>query len=102
MIRLPMLASIVALCLTAGGPLSAKPPSGATPNSLWFESLADPETTLSCCDEADCRPVEDRIVSDDYEVLIRGAWLPVPFEKIFVGRTTPRGARCCAGAGRSE
>jgi len=55
MIRLPMLASVVALCLPAGS-LLAKPPPSASANSLWFDNLEDPETTLSCCDEADCRP----------------------------------------------
>src|SRR4051812_12258342 len=87
---MPLLASLVALCLTAG-PLSAKPPGGAATDSLWFESLEDPETTLSCCDEADCRPVDDRIARDHYEVLIRGAWIVVPVGKILRRTDNPTG-----------
>src|SRR3954453_3312949 len=75
------LASVAALCLTAG-PLSAKPPAGGTTNSSWFEDLVDPETSVACCGEADCRSVDDRIASDHYEVLIKGIWVSVPAGRI--------------------
>jgi hypothetical protein len=90
MIRQLVLACIIALCVTAG-PLLAKPPPGATANSLWFESLEDPETTLSCCDEADCRVVDDRIAGDHYEVLVRGAWIAVPAGKMLHRTDNPTG-----------
>ena len=83
-------ASIVVLCLVAG-PLLAKPPPGATANSEWFKSLEDPETTLSCCSEVDCRPVEERIANGHYELYGRVYEVKVPIGKILRRADNPMG-----------
>lgn len=84
------LAGVAFVCLA--GSAEGRPPANPDPSfSAWFQSLDDPETTLPCCDEADCRPVEDRIATDHYEVLISGAWTAVPDGKIIRRHDNPTG-----------
>jgi hypothetical protein len=91
MIHKTLLCGVIALGATLH-PGHAKPPPGADGTlSAWFQSLEDPETTLSCCDEADCRPVEDRIAPAGYEVMLRGIWVAVPEGKVIHGRANPVG-----------
>ena len=86
-----LLPSLIALCLGAG-PGVAKPPPNPDPTlAPWFQSLVDPETSLSCCEETDCRPVDHRLAADHYEVLIGGAWVAVPEGKIIRGMHNPTG-----------
>jgi hypothetical protein len=55
----------------AGAATHARPPENADPAlAPWFQSLRDPSTGGGCCSQADCRPVEYRMVGDHYEVLI--------------------------------
>jgi hypothetical protein len=90
-IRQVLLRCIIAAALGSQA-THAKPPANPDPTlSPWFESLEDPETTLSCCDETDCRPVDDRIGAAGYEVLLRGAWVPVPDAKIIRRTDNPVG-----------
>ena len=76
------------------------PPEGANPESpigQWFRSLVQPDTGITCCSEADCRPVDYRVAGDHYEVAIDRRWIPVPPEKI-VHRENPTGlAILCLG-----
>jgi len=91
MVRNFVLRSMVALAL-GSHPSHAKPPPDANPAlGPWFQSLQDPETTLSCCDEADCRPVDDRIGQAGYEVMLRGAWVTVPDTKVIRRTHNPVG-----------
>jgi hypothetical protein len=36
----------------------------------------------SCCNHADCRPTESRMVGDHYEVKLDGQWMPVRKDQI--------------------
>src|SRR4051812_43641866 len=91
MARYGSLFALFALSLLPPGAL-AKPPPNPDPNlSSWFQSLADPETTLPCCDEADCRPIDDRIARDHYEVLLGHVWTRVPDERIVHRTDNPTG-----------
>jgi hypothetical protein len=82
MIRSSLPRSLLVLVLCSQPALSKPPPEASPGLSPWFQSLADPETTLSCCEEADCHAVEDRVVRGHYEALVGGAWLPVPERKV--------------------
>lgn len=79
----------VSLLVTAA---KAKPPPAVDPSlGRWFQSLEDPETTLSCCDEADCRPVDARVARDHHEVLVGGVWTRVPEQKVLHRTDNPTG-----------
>ena len=57
----------------------AAPPDGVDPGSplaQWYRSLRTPDTGVSCCSVADCRPVQARQVEDHWEVLTEeaGRW----------------------------
>ncbi len=90
---LPLFCLISALTvLLPAGPSAAKPPPHPDPSlRLWFESLQDPETTLSCCEEADCREVDARIARDHHEVQIDGIWVEIPERKIIRPDSNPTG-----------
>jgi hypothetical protein len=91
MLRDLVLRSVVAVAL-GSQPTHARPPPNPDPTlSPWFQSLEDPETTLSCCDEADCRPVDERIGRSGYEVLMQDAWVPVPEGKVIHRTYNPVG-----------
>ncbi len=73
-------------------PSQGRPPPNPNPTvHEWFGSLLDPDTMISCCDEADCRPAEERVAADHHEVLIGGRWVAVPEEKILWRRDNPTG-----------
>lgn len=68
------------------------PPEDADPAlGNWYQGLRQPDTGISCCSIADCRPVDDRVGPNGYEVLIDGEWMPVPQEKILQGKHNPSG-----------
>src|SRR5260370_29800658 len=74
------LAGMITASLLAAFPAPAAPPPNADPAlAPWFQSLRQPETGMSCCDIADCRPTEYRTVGDQYEVWIEDQWLPVRY-----------------------
>ncbi len=64
--RVPAIVSATILAaLLAASPANAAPPENADPAlAPWFQSLRQPETGMSCCDIADCRPTEYRTVGD--------------------------------------
>ena len=93
------------------GPVLGAPPDGVRPDpeiAGWYHSLRD-KRGMSCCDEADCRPVPYRAVAGAMEVFIgRGtfgpsapeAWMRVPLEAMLL-RENPTGtAIACYYGGR--
>ena len=70
----------------------ARPPANPDPAlAPWFESLQQPDSGVSCCSIADCRPTEFRTVGDHFEALIEEKWLPVPPEKVLQRTDNPVG-----------
>ena len=83
------IASLFLLPITAWG----EPPPGADPGSplgLWYRSLAQPLSGLSCCSVADCRPVEARLVGKGWEILVDSTWIAVPPDVVLT-RDNPDG-----------
>lgn len=75
-----------ALVLLAGAPLLAE-------SSLrtWYQSLMRNDGKGSCCDTADCRPVDYRTSSNGYEVFFDGEWKAVPKDVILQRHDNPTG-----------
>ena len=82
--------------------VSAAPPEGADPAlAPWFKSLVQPQTGLSCCGIADCRPVPYRIQGTHFQAYIGGAfprwsrapydWVEVPDENVLHRHDNPTG-----------
>lgn len=95
---------ISALVLTSSVAL-ARPPPGATGQfASWYHSLTIPGTSLSCCSNADCRPVGFRTRDGHYEAFIDkqhftdgpDEWVRVPESKIIRDKPNPTGiAQAC-------
>jgi hypothetical protein len=89
----------------AGGMAYAKPPPGSTGRfATWYRSLTIPGTSLSCCSNADCRPVGYRTHGDHYQAFIDKTqfpdgpdeWVTVPNNKILRDKSNPTGvAQAC-------
>jgi hypothetical protein len=80
--------AVLNVCL----PVLAAPPENADPNlAQWFQGLQQPDTGVSCCSIADCRPVDSRVGPAGYEVFLDDEWQPVPREKILQGKQNPLG-----------
>ncbi len=90
--------------------LRAAPPPGADPDlAPWFRSLHQPNTDLSCCDRADCRTVQYRIVDGHFQAFIGSefarwqnppyAWVDVPDASVLHRHDNPtgEGVACWAG-----
>ena len=90
--------------------LRAAPPPGADPDlAPWFRSLRQPNTDLSCCDRADCRTVQYRIIDGHFQAFIGGefarwqnppyAWVDVPDGSVLHRHDNPtgEGVACWAG-----
>lgn len=93
------------------GPALGAPPEGMLPDpeiGTWYRSLRD-KRGLSCCDEADCRPVPYRAMAGRMEVFIGRStfgpaapetWMRVPPEAMLL-RENPTGtAIACYYGGR--
>jgi hypothetical protein len=85
-----------AILLTAmsvnSGAQSVKAPLDATSEfKEWFENLRDPDSTLSCCGESDCRAADERTNAGRYEVRVGDSWIMVPDEKVILGIGNPTG-----------
>jgi hypothetical protein len=91
----PVLAAFTgtfAAALLAAIPAQAAPPENADPAlAPWFQSLRQPETGMSCCDIADCRPTEYRTVGDSYEAWVDNKWMPVPARRVLQRADNPVG-----------
>ena len=62
----------------------------------FYSKLVRKDTKTSCCNLADCRPTESRMVGDHYEVKVDGDWLPVPKEAIQNVTAPDGGTHVCA------
>jgi hypothetical protein len=80
------------LCIFATG-AAAAPPDNADPGmAVWFQTLRQPGTGISCCSIADCRQTEYRTSElGRYEALIEGRWMDVPPEKVLDHTENPTG-----------
>lgn len=87
-----IVATLIALACMVDVPAWPAPPENADPSlAPWYQGLQQPDTGVSCCSIADCRPVEDRVGPNGYEVLLEDEWRPVPPEKILQGKFNPTG-----------
>jgi hypothetical protein len=80
---------IAAVAMLFAASAGAAPPDGVDPNSplaQWYRSLRTPDTNLSCCSVADCRPVQARQVNDHWEVLTESGWEVVPAQRVLQQR----------------
>lgn len=106
---IPTLAAASLIC-SYQTQLRAAPPPGADPDlAPWFRSLRQPNTDQSCCDRADCRTVQYRIVDGHFQAFIGGefarwqnppyAWVDVPEDSIIHRHDNPtgEGVACWAG-----
>ena len=106
---IPALAAASLIC-SYQTPLRAAPPPGADPDlAPWFRSLRQPNTELSCCDRADCRTVQYRIIDGHFQAFIGGefarwqnppfAWVDVPDGSVLHRHDNPtgEGVACWAG-----
>lgn len=83
--------AVVIIGAGAGASHAAPPPNPDPGLSRWFGDLVDPDTGIPCCDETDCRVVEERVTNDHFEVLLEGRWHTVPAEKVLRRRENPIG-----------
>lgn len=90
-LALLVIAGAIALTISMRPAQAAPPPDADPALNSWFQGLQQPDTGVSCCSIADCRPVDDRVGPNGYEVLINNEWLPVPQQKILQGKHNPAG-----------
>ncbi len=62
----------------------------------FYQRLVTPETKVSCCNLADCRPTSGRVVGDHYEVKVNGAWVAVLPSKVVKVAAPDQGFHVCA------
>lgn len=62
----------------------------------FYQKLVTPETKVSCCSLADCRPTSGRSVGDHYEVKVNGAWVTVLPGKVVKVSAPDGGYHVCA------
>ena len=62
----------------------------------FYQKLVTPETKVSCCNLADCRPTSGRQMGDHYEVKINGSWVPVLPSKVVKVSAPDQGFHVCA------
>jgi len=62
----------------------------------FYQHLVTPETKVSCCNLADCRPTSGRSVGDHYEVKIDGTWVAVLPSKVVKTSAPDMGFHVCA------
>jgi hypothetical protein len=82
---------------------SAAPPDGVDPDcplAQWYRSLRTPDTGVSCCSVADCRPVQARQVEDHWEVLTEDGWRVVPAQRVLQRRNMDGRPIACQVLGR--
>jgi hypothetical protein len=105
-----LIPALAAASLICPAPLRAAPPPGADPDlAPWFRSLRQPNTEMSCCDRADCRTVQYRIIDGHFQAFIGGefarwqnppyAWVDVPDGSVLHRHDNPtgEGVACWAG-----
>ena len=64
----------------------------------WFQSLMEPGTNSSCCDEADCRRTVAQWRQGGWWAVVRGEWRPIPEASVLKGpRSIDGEAYVCSG-----
>jgi hypothetical protein len=88
---------------------AAPPPDPDANLAPWFRSLHMPNTEQSCCDRADCRTVQYRVVANHFQAFIGSefarwqnppyAWVDVPEGSVLHRHDNPtgEGVACWAG-----
>ena len=69
---------------------------GHDTNHNWYQTLKQPGTNVSCCNNTDCRPTMSRVVDGAVQVVLDGDWTPVPSEKILKTPAPDLGDHVCA------
>lgn len=97
-----MRSSIVALLLFVTPALAVDDPNGfhGQGHDEWHQEfygkLVTPDTLVSCCNLADCRPTSGRAIGNHYEVKVNGKFVQVLPGKV-VKKTAPDwGYHVCA------
>ena len=62
----------------------------------WYETLKQPLSGYSCCDNKDCRPTTARRQGELLEVLVDGEWMKVPSTAILTGTSPDTNTHVCA------
>jgi len=62
----------------------------------FYQHLVTPDTKISCCNLADCRPTSGRTIGDHYEVKVNGTWVAVPPGKVVKKSAPDLGYHVCA------
>lgn len=79
--------------------LAAAPPNPDLTLAPFYHGLHQPSTGMGCCDIADCREVNYRMVGTHFEVFIDSKlfpngpdkWLPVPKQALLPPQPNPTG-----------
>ena len=66
---------------SAGGEQPQTPSHHVFHNS-FYKTLIRPDTGTPCCNDGDCRSTVGRMIGTQYEVMVKGAWVKVPWHKI--------------------
>lgn len=77
--------AMAALAVLVGLGLARHVQSAEMTAGEWFKSLRVPGTSISCCDESDCKRIDDdewRVGENGYEVVIDGRVVEVPEERV--------------------
>jgi hypothetical protein len=62
----------------------------------FYKELIRPDTGNPCCNDGDCWSTSGRMIGTQYDVMVKGAWVKVPWHKI-VRKTAPDfGYHVCA------
>jgi hypothetical protein len=90
---------------------AAPPPDADADLAPWFRSLHQPSTDQSCCDRADCRMVQYRVVDGHFQAFIGGefgrwqnppyAWVDVPEKSVLHRHDNPTGEGVACWSGRA-
>lgn len=68
----------------------------------FYRSLLQPGSSVSCCDNKDCRTTDDwRETANGYDVRLAGEWVSVPPNKVLSDRPNPTGHAVICHNGRT-
>jgi hypothetical protein len=91
---------LLAVCLCIRLDASAQEGHHGAGHAQWHEQfynkLVRSDTKTSCCNLADCRPSESRMIGDHYEVKVDGDWVRVPQATIQKVTAPDAGTHVCA------
>jgi hypothetical protein len=62
----------------------------------WYQTLKQPGTGMSCCNNQDCRPTTYRLHGSEIQVEVDGEWTTVPPNKILNVQPPDLNAHVCA------